>query len=433
MIELRGKYNTARVYNDNVESKAIGQIINFLNQETFKDGNIAIMPDVHYGKGAVIGFTAPRSDRIIPAVVGVDVGCSVTAWKLGKRSVIGEKFDKLDKFIRESVPSGTNIREHKVGITLLDKIVRSCTSLIHSDLFKAEIKMVCDATGQNIDYVMNSLGTLGGGNHFIEVDKDADDNFWLVVHSGSRNFGYKMAAFFQKLAIKNINSWNDFEVKQIISKYKGEMIQQKLKELKASRPKVPNDLAYLEKEPAHDYLQAMKLAQDYAKVNRRVIGHIIIEGFYKLIFSNTEIVESVHNYISFEDNIIRKGAISAHKGEKVIIPLNMADGCIIGTGRGNADWNNSAPHGAGRLMSRTDAKKKVSLDAFQKRMKDAGVWTSCVGKGTLDEAPQAYKKASHIIEYLKDTVDIDCQMKPVYNFKAVDKKPGWEKKKDWKR
>ncbi len=429
MIELRGKYNTAKVFNDNVESEAIGQIINFLNQEAFKDGNIAVMPDVHYGKGAVIGFTAPLGDRVIPNVVGVDVGCSVTAWKLGKRSIIGEKFDKLDKFIRKSIPSGTNIRERQVDPDVLDRIIRSCTHLINRGLFKAELKMVCDATNQNIDYVMNSLGTLGGGNHFIEVDKDDDDNLWLVVHSGSRNFGYKMAAYFQKLAIKSIKSWGDFEVKQITERYEGLMIQQKLKELRESRPKVPNDLAYLKDHAAHDYLKAMKLAQDYAKVNRRVIGYTILERFYKLVFDNTDIVESVHNYISFDDDIIRKGAISAHKGEKVIIPLNMADGCIIGTGRGNAEWNNSAPHGAGRLMSRTKAKATVSLDDFQRRMKEAGVWTSCVGKGTLDEAPQAYKKASHIIKYLKDTVDIDCQMKPVYNFKAVDKKPAWQEKR----
>ena len=374
MIELQGKYNTAKVYNDHVEEQAIGQIISFLNHEAFKDGNIAIMPDVHFGKGAVIGFTAPTSGKVIPNVIGVDIGCGVTAFKLGPRNHVGEDFQKLDDYIRSHIPNGFNVHEDWRELTVFDRFV--------DDDFKKSILEVCASTSQDGNRVLNSLGTLGGGNHFIEVNKDKDDNLWLTIHSGSRNFGLQIAQFHQGKAIEAMGKMGGLE--------------------------------YLEGDLADAYIHDMKVAQKYAEINRQMMGWLIYKKHYKV--KDPQIVSSVHNYINFEDNIVRKGAISAHEGERVIIPLNMRDGSILGTGKGNVDWNNSAPHGAGRLMSRGEAKRTISLEKFQHSMK--GIWSSCVKKSTLDESPMAYKKAEDIIGYLDPTVTVDDIIKPVYNFKA---------------
>lgn len=422
MIELRGKYNTAKVFTDELEESAIGQIIGFLNHVAFKNGNIAIMPDAHYGKGAVIGFTAPLSDKVIANVIGVDISCGVVAWKLGKRSAIREKFDRLDKFIKERIPSGRNVRTaiHPE----LNKIYNKMSQQISYDAFTDAILGTCAKTDQDFARVLNSIGSLGGGNHFIEIDKDDNDDLWLIIHSGSRNFGLQIATWHQRKAIDMLNEERKAAEKEKIEVIKNTVnaveIGQKLEELKRNKVKVSTELAYLSNGYAANYIDDMKIAQAYASLNRRTMGYEILTRFYRLNPFEIEVIESVHNYINFSDSIIRKGAISAHEGERVIIPLNMADGCIIGIGKGNAAWNYSAPHGAGRLMSRTAAKANISLEDFRRRMRDAGVWTSCVGKGTLDEAPQAYKKAEHIIEYLKDTVDIVVHMKPIYNFKAQD-------------
>jgi len=422
MIELKGKYNTAKVFTDEIEESAVSQIIGFLNHIAFKSGNIAIMPDAHYGRGAVIGFTAPLSNKVIANVIGVDIACGVTAWKLGKRSTIGERFDRLDTFIKERIPSGKNVR--KTVHPELHKIYNKMSQQIGYDPFMEVLQKACTKTGQDFARVLYSIGSLGGGNHFIEVDKDDNDDLWLIIHSGSRNFGLQIATWHQKRAIAILNEERkDAEkakIEIIKNTVKAVEIEQKLEELQKSRVKVSTELAYLSDGYAANYIDDMKIAQAYAALNRRTMGYEILTRFYNLDPFKIEVIASVHNYINFSDNIIRKGAISAHKDERVIIPLNMADGCIIGIGKGNAAWNYSAPHGAGRLMSRTAAKANISLEDFQRRMRDAGVWTSCVGKGTLDEAPQAYKKADHIIAYLKDTVDIVVHMKPIYNFKAQE-------------
>ncbi len=376
MFEIEGQYAKAKIFTNEVEDSAMSQIYALLNSPVSEGAKIRIMSDVHAGAGCVIGYTASLTKKVIAALVGVDIGCGVSAWKLGKRSVVGEKFDKLDEAIRKLIPSGFHVRSeiYKDNITG-DKVV------------VADTVDVANKTSQDVNRVLLSIGSLGSGNHFCEIDKDDDDFLWLVIHSGSRNFGLKVANWHQQTAYKDRGG-----------KFGG--------------------LAHLEGAHAQNYMDDMAVAQKYASLNRQVMGYEILTNFYKLVPKNLDYIESVHNYINLEDNIIRKGAISAHEGEKVIIPLNMADGIILGVGKGNDDWNCSAPHGAGRKMSRSGAKKNIQLADFQKIMKTRKVWSSCVSKKTLDESPQAYKKARDIIKYLEPTVDITCHMKPVYNFKS---------------
>jgi RNA-splicing ligase RtcB len=418
-MELQGKYGKAIVYTEEIEAEAISQIISLLSQPMAQDANVRIMPDCHAGAGCVIGYTAKLTDKIVPNLIGVDIGCGVIAWKLGKRSMVGEKFDKLDEFIRDRIPSGREIHENAIDHTVIEQVFQSLNTGMHFNLFRDGIKSVCKNTHQEYDYVWPSLGSLGGGNHFIEVDKDDHDVLWLVIHSGSRNFGAKIAKFHQEAAKKSIN--RDFvekEIERIKKEFTRSQYATEIAKIRKSVPKIPSGLEYLEGEKAKQYFNDMHYAQIYAQLNRRLMGHIILSKFYKI--KDADIVESVHNYINFQDQILRKGAISAHAGEKVIIPLNMADGIIIGTGKGNDEWNNSAPHGAGRAMSRSKAKATLSLEHFQETMRRKGVWTSTADKHTLDEAPQAYKKAEHIVKYLGDTVDIEVQMKPVYNYKSSE-------------
>lgn len=421
-MELRGKYGTATVFTDEVESSAISQVIQLLNQPMTQDAHVRIMSDVHAGAGCVIGYTAKLTDKIVPNLIGVDIGCGVITWNIGK---IAPKFDKLDKFIKSNIPSGKGvIRKNEISIKTLSRVFQAITKM-PLEQFSTEVREVCNRTRQNYEYVWKSLGTLGGGNHFIELDKDDNGNLWLTVHSGSRNFGYKIARYHQDIA-KSIakKTYTDEEIKKIVNKHKGTsnrgfLINAEIAKLKASKPKIPTGLEYLSDKEAKDYFHDMNIAQIYAQVNRRLIGYEIIKRFYGFKYRDIEIIESVHNNINFEDKIVRKGAIPAHEDERVIIPLNMADGVIIGTGKGNEDWNYSAPHGAGRRMSRSKAKESISLEQFQTTMRKKKVWTSTANKHTLDEAPQAYKKAEHIIKYLADTIDIEVQMKPVYNYKAT--------------
>jgi RNA-splicing ligase RtcB len=412
-MELKGKYGTAIIYNDEVEQVAISQIINLLNQEMAKDAHIRIMSDVHAGAGCVIGYTAKLTDKIVPNLIGVDIACGVSAWQLGKRSAVGEKFEKLDKIIRNNIPSGRETRDS--------------TNAYYKRLtqpFLDSVRRVTNITGQNYDYVYYSLGTLGGGNHFIEIDKDNDDNFWLIIHTGSRNFGLQIAKYHQEIAEDSILQLDkaqfDAKVEEIKRTKKGKGIEVAINKLRREFKKAnkATGLEYLTGTDAESYFNDMEVAQEYASINRRMIGEIILDKMYKMDYF--EPVESVHNYINFEDRIIRKGAISAHKGEEVIIPLNMADGTIYGIGKGNTEWNNSAPHGAGRRMSRSKAKQNIQLNDFQKIMKTRKVWSTTIGKSTLDEAPQAYKKARDIIGYLEPTVEVVSHMKPVYNFKASE-------------
>ena len=401
-----------KIFTDDIEQEAIDQINLLLEQEPFKDCKVRIMPDVHAGKGCVIGFTADLGDKVIPNIVGVDIGCGMLCVELGN---IDLDLEKLDKVINENIPAGRNIREEK--LVNFDKI---------NDLY-------CLRELKETKKFNRALGTLGGGNHFIEVDVDEDGNKYLVIHTGSRNLGKQVADYYQNLAIELCSGREEmFKSKEeIIKTYKEQgrkaEIQKALKELeseyKENKPNLPNDLCYLEGKYRGMYLHDMKICQEYASLNRSYIANTILKNimyFKKAIEPldswDIDYFETVHNYISFEDNIVRKGAIRANEGERVIIPINMRDGSIIAVGKGNEDWNNSAPHGAGRLMSRKKAKETFNLEEFKKSMAD--IYSTSVLEETIDEAPFAYKPMQEIIDNIQDTVKIEKIIKPIYNFKA---------------
>lgn len=399
-LEVKGKYNSAIVMTDQIEEECVSQLVTLCSQEIFKDSQIRIMPDCHAGKGCVVGFTASIKDRIIPNLVGVDISCSISTYKLDVKEV---DFEQLDNVIRKYVPSGMSIR--------------STVSKLVSDNLKAKIEKVCQEIGDENGYNrhLKSIGTLGGGNHFLELNKDKDGYLWLSVHCGSRNFGKKICDFHQDKAIKvyqdRIDAKRVFALSQIPPKERQDWIKNHVES-----DKLPPELRYLDGEDLDLYVEHMKVAEEFATVNHQVIVHEICSHM------GWNIVDSIfthHNYIEFLGNremIIRKGAISAKKGERVIIPLNMKDGSIIGVGKGNEDWNSSAPHGAGRVLSRGKAKSVLSIEEFQDRMKD--VWSSCVSESTLDESPMAYKDMNVIIDAIGETVDIVDRIIPIYNFKA---------------
>lgn len=393
-----------KIFTDDIEQEAINQINELLDQEAFKDSKIRIMPDVHAGKGCVIGFTGNLGDKVIPNIVGVDIGCGMLCVELGN---IDLDLERLDKIIREYVPSGMNVHENQ------------------RDMFLKLEQLYCYKLLKNKDnWLEKSMGTLGGGNHFIEIDIDEDDNKYLVIHTGSRNLGKQVAEIYQEKAIKYCSYEDETkeEKQKLIKEYKEQHrekeIQDKLIEISKKyegKTKLPKDLCYLEGKLRENYLHDMKICQEFASENRREIAFIIIS---KMNLGYINCFETIHNYISFEDNIVRKGAISAKKGEKVLIPMNMRDGCIIGIGKGNDDWNKSAPHGAGRIMSRMKAKETFDLDEYKESMKD--IYTTSVNEDTIDEAPFVYKPMQEIIDNISDTVDIIKIIKPIYNFKASD-------------
>lgn len=391
-----------KIFTDNIDEISLKQIDELLEQEAFKNSKVRIMPDVHAGKGCVIGFTGDLGDKVIPNIVGVDIGCGLYCANLGKIDI---DYEKLDKFINENIPSGMNAN---------DRIIED---------FDIK-KLYCYDDLKHYSWIKKSVGSLGGGNHFIEIDKDNEDNKYLVIHTGSRNLGSQVAEIYQNLADKIINhGYKDYLNKKqyIIKKYrklgKQKEIQIRLnelqKEFEMDKNIIPKDLAYLEGKERESYLHDMKLCQEFAVLNRHTIAHIIAEY---MEFNIDDSFESIHNYISFEDNIVRKGAISAKKGEKVIIPINMKDGCILGYGKGNEDWNNSAPHGAGRIMSRKQAKERIDIDEYKKSMEN--IYTTSVNEYTIDEAPFVYKKLDEILSHIGDTVEVERIIKPVYNFKA---------------
>ena len=399
-LEVKGKYNSAIVMTDQIEEECVGQLVTLCSQEIFKDSQIRIMPDCHAGKGCVVGFTASIKDRIIPNLVGVDISCSISTYKLDVKEV---DFEQLDNVIRKYVPSGMSIR--------------STVSKLVSDNLKAKIEKVCQEIGDENGYNrhLKSIGTLGGGNHFLELNKDKDGYLWLSVHCGSRNFGKKICDFHQDKAIKvyqdRIDAKRVFALSQIPPKERQDWIKNHI-----DSDKLPPELRYLDGEDLDLYVEHMKVAEEFATVNHQVIVHEICSHM------GWNVVDSIfthHNYIEFLGNremIIRKGAISAKKGERVIIPLNMKDGSIVGIGKGNEEWNQSAPHGAGRVLSRGKAKSVLSVEEFQDKMKD--VWSSCVSESTLDESPMAYKDMNVYIVDIDKTVDIAEQIITIYNFKA---------------
>lgn len=401
-----------KIFTTNIEQEAVNQINELLKQEPFKNCKVRIMPDVHSGKGCVIGFTADLGEKVIPNIVGVDIGCGMLCVELGN---IELDFKDLDRVVNEYIPAGRNIRKQK--LLNFDKI---------NELY-------CLRELKETKKFNRAIGTLGGGNHFIEIDADNKGNKYLVIHTGSRNLGKQVADYYQNLAIELCSGKEEMHKKkeEIIKKYKEQgrksEIQQALKELekeyKDNKPNLPKELCYLEGKHREMYLHDMKICQEYASLNRLQIAKQIIINYYKLtdipemyppIMQNS--FETIHNYISFEDNIVRKGAIRANKNEKVLIPINMRDGSIIAVGKGNQDWNCSAPHGAGRIMSRTKAKEKFKLEEFKQSMKD--VYSTSVVEETIDESPMVYKSMQEIIENTKDTIEIQKIIRPIYNFKA---------------
>lgn len=393
-----------KIFTDNIDNNAIEQINLLLEQEAFKNSKIRIMPDVHAGKGCVIGFTGDLGNKVIPNIVGVDIGCGMFCANIGKAEI---NFKKLDDFINNNIPSGMNVNKTKIA---------------DFDL----TKLYCYNKLKHYEWIENSIGSLGGGNHFIEIDKSDDGDYYLVIHSGSRNLGTQVADYYQNIA-DQICNYDLFEYenkrKEILTTYKQigkeKEIESALNNLKEehkqNQNKIPYELAYLEGKYREDYLHDMKICQEFAILNRYTIAKTIANY---MGWNLDNYFESVHNYISFDDNIVRKGAISAKKGEQVIIPINMRDGCIIGIGKGNEDWNNSAPHGAGRMMSRMEAMQNIDLEEYKNSMKN--IYTTSVKEETKDEAPFVYKPIKEILENIIPTVEVTKIVKPVYNFKSSE-------------
>lgn len=394
-----------KIFAKTVEQEVHDQLKQLMSVDVFKDAKIRIMPDTHAGKGCVIGFTAGLGDKVVPNLVGVDIGCSVYCANLGKLNLSNERLAELDKFIHDNIPSGMNVnsQEHSICFDRLQ-----------------DLKMY--SALRNVEHLQRSIASLGGGNHFISIECASDGTSYLLIHSGSRNLGQQVCRYYQKLAVDNcLIKSNEFKgkVAYLVTKMKLEgqqkEIQAAIEKLKKEYKRIdsiPYDLCYLECTNRDNYLHDMKICQEYAIKNREGIAKRILE-FLKV--DPIESFHTVHNYIDFEDNIIRKGAIRCNKGEKCVIPLNMKDGSIIGIGKGNEDWNCSGPHGAGRLMSRKQAKQSVSMDDFRESM--GGIFTTSVNESTLDESPMAYKPADEIIELVKDTIDVIEVIKPIYNFK----------------
>ena len=380
-FKVKGKYNTAKVFSNKKEKNAIKQIENICNNAAYKNSKIRIMPDYHKGKGSVIGFTSTLENRIIPNAVGVDINCGMYTVELGDIDI---DLKKLDNYIRHNIPHG-----FKKNKQISNKI---------NNKLKKDVKKI--AKKMNLDYKkqLRGIASLGGGNHFIEINISKSNKKYLVIHSGSRNFGLQVCNYHQKKAENYCkNKAKDYNIE------------------KRLEYKLNKSQSFLEEDLAEKYFKDMKVAQNYSDVNRLLIAERII-NFLGLNMKNLKSFQTRHNYIDFEDRIIRKGAISAHEKEKVLIPLNMRDGSILATGKGNEDWNFSAPHGAGRIMSRRQAKREISMKDYKNSMKD--VYSTSISKKTLDEAPFAYKKSDEILNSIGETVEIIEVLRPIYNFKA---------------
>lgn len=406
MIKIKGAFADAVIYAQTVEQSAIDQIELLCSQEFAKGAKIRIMPDVHTGAGCVIGFTANLGDMVIPNIVGVDIGCGMLCVKLGD---IELDFNELDAVIRKYVPSGTDVHE--------GRMMR----------FEALQDMHCYRSLKHTKRIERSIGTLGGGNHFIEIDADENGCKYLVIHTGSRNLGKQVAELYQEMAYDILRGKDKLfeEQKRIIEEYKAagrrNEIQDTLKKLKAEfRVKttdIPKELCYLTGEYRQMYLDDMAICQRFATLNREMIANAILSNLFGTELCEYEHFETTHNYIDLENNLVRKGAVSAQKGEMLLIPINMRDGSLICIGKGNEDWNCSAPHGAGRLLSRSGARDSLSMEQYKEEM--AGIFTTCVTESTIDESPMAYKNKDEIVSQIEPTADIVAQIKPVYNFKAI--------------
>ena len=402
MIEINGQFNTAICYTDTLEDTAYAQIQTVCNEEAFKESKIRIMPDVHAGKGCTIGTTMTIIDKVVPNMVGVDIGCGMYTVALGNVDIDLEKFDEAAHFI----PCGRNVwegRQERFDLSVLK----------------------CYRNLKDTKRLERSLGTLGGGNHFIEIDLDENGNKYIVIHSGSRNLGTQVAEFYQKIAV-DLNLGKEDYYKQreeIIRTYKEQgrrsEIQATLKalekEFEAKAPSMPRELCFLYGTFMEDYLHDINICQQFAKRNREKMAEVLLErtGLVAL-----ESFQTIHNYIDVDEMILRKGSVSAKNGEKLLIPINMRDGSLICVGKGNPEWNYSAPHGAGRIMSRSAAFERLTMEEYQKEM--AGIYTTCVNTSTLDESPMAYKNMDEIVANIEPTAEIIAHIKPIYNFKAAE-------------
>ena len=398
MTEIRGKVNTAICYASVIEDEAVEQIRRMCDYEFTEGSKIRIMPDVHAGKGCTIGTTMTISDKAVPNVVGVDIGCGMYTVSLGTGEIDLERLDEAAHFI----PSGMRVwegRQERFDLTGL-----AC----YRDLKDAR-------------RLERSLGTLGGGNHFIEVDVSSGGEKFLVIHSGSRNLGKQVAELYQRLAIDLSQGKAEYFAKRdaLIAEYKAagrrKEIQDALKALKweAKEAAIPEDLCFVYGPYLADYLHDVEICQRFARRNRELMARILLE---RADLEGGEAFHTIHNYIDTEEMILRKGAIAAHAGEKVLIPINMRDGSVLAVGKGNPEWNYSAPHGAGRVMSRTVARERLDMEEYRREM--AGVYTTSVSEATLDEAPMAYKSLADIIDVIAESVDVIEVLKPIYNFKA---------------
>ncbi len=398
MIELNGKYATAKVFTDVIDNDSIAQIIAICNQSFAEGQQIRIMPDVHAGSGCTIGTTMTIRDKVVPSLVGVDIGCGMETIKIKEKHI---ECEKLDKLIYNKIPSGFNVREK-----------------VHRYIEKTSLELLRCYEHINPLRAEKSLGTLGGGNHFIEADKAENGDIYIVIHSGSRHLGVEVAKYYQNEAYRQLNKVPQDEVNELISRLKAsgneKNIQKELKKLETiKRTPVQKNLAYAENQLFDDYIHDMKIIQQFALVNRMAMMDEIIKGMKLHV---VEQFSTIHNYIDTDNMILRKGAVSAQAGEKLIIPINMRDGSLICIGKGNPDWNFSAPHGAGRLFSRSGAKQSFTVSQFKKEMQ--GIYTTSVNQNTLDECPMAYKSLNDIVDNIGDTVEIQAIVKPIYNFKA---------------
>lgn len=400
MLEIKGLMNTAICYASVIEEEAIAQIRRMCDQEFMAGSRVRIMPDVHVGKGCTIGTTMTVTDKVVPNLVGVDIGCGMYTVSLGKQEVDLARFDEACHF----VPSGKNAwegRKERFDLT----------------------RLRCYRALSKTKWIEKSLGTLGGGNHFIEIDRTEDGEQYLVIHTGSRNLGKQTAEYYQNLAVELHQGKEEYFQKKdaLIAEYKAagrrKEIEGALKELhwKNKALLIPEDLCWLYGSWMEDYLYDVEICQEFARRNRELISEILLE---RTGLSAGESFHTIHNYIDTKEMILRKGAIAAHKGEKVLIPINMRDGSVLAVGRGNPEWNDSAPHGAGRILSRSKAKESLKLEDYRKAME--GIYTTSVSLETLDEAPFAYKSMEDILPVIRETVDVIAVMKPVYNFKAAD-------------
>lgn len=393
MFEVKGRFNTAKIFTDVVDDVSVGQVIELCNQEFCRDSQIRLMPDIHAGAGCTVGTTMTIKDKVVPNLVGVDIGCGMETVQLQEKDL---DLAQLDKLIYAKIPSGFAIRQraHKYN-KRIDLSKLKCAA--HTDLNRAQL----------------SLGTLGGGNHFIEANRDDDGSIYLVVHSGSRHLGLEVANYYQNAGYKALRSFN---ANKLIAELKAAGRQQEIEnqlKVQGLANKIPKALAYVEGDLFTDYLHDMRLVQQFAALNRQAMLDEIIEG---LGLHVAEQFTTTHNYIDTDAMILRKGSVSAQAGEILLIPINMRDGSLICRGLGNADWNYSAPHGAGRLMSRSAAKQAFDVAEFQAQM--SGIYTTSVGQSTLDECPMAYKSMDSIVENIAPTAEIIKVIKPIYNFKA---------------